>query len=210
MTLESSKNMGGIGALLMVIGVLPILGAYTSILSLIGFILVLIALNGLANYYSERGIFNYALYGILTAIAGGVITVAIVFVSLLDFLSDIGISLANLTDATAISRIDWQSIVTLDTVWPFLASLLLALVVLFVFLVLSAFLIRRSLNLTSAKTRVGMFHTAGLLLLIGAFLTIVIIGFLLIFIAMILLIVAFFQIRAQPAAPPPPPPTPPQ
>jgi uncharacterized membrane protein len=202
--------MGAIGALLMVIGVLPILGAYTSILSLIGFILVLIALNGLANYYSERGIFNYALYGILTAIAGGVITVAIVFVALLDFLSDIGLTLTNLTDATALSQIDWQSIVTLDTIWPFLATLLLALVVLFAFLVLSAFLIRRSLNLTATKTGVGMFHTAGLLLLIGAFLTIVIIGFLLIFIAMILLIVAFFQIRAQPAAPPPPPPTPPQ
>jgi uncharacterized membrane protein len=210
MTLESSKNLGGVGALLMVIGVLPFFGAYTSILSLIGLILVLIALNGLANHYNERGIFTNALYGILIVIVGGVATVAIVIWAAFDFLADIGINLANLTDWTAFSQIDWQSIVTLDAVWPFLTALVLGLVVLFVCFVVSAFFIRRSLNLTSAKTGVGMFHTAGLLLLIGAFLTIVIIGLLLIFIAMILLIVAFFQIRTQPAAAPPPPPTPPQ
>ena len=198
MTLESSKNLGGIGALLMVIGALPFLGAYTSILSLIGLILVLIALNGLANYYSERGIFNNALYGILTAIVGGIATVAIVIVALLDFLTDIGIDIVNMTDWTAFSRIDFESIVTLDAIWPFLATLVLGLVVLFVFVVVSAFFIRRSLNLAAAKTGVGMFHTAGLMMLIGAFLTIIVIGFLLIWIAAILLIVAFFQIRAMP------------
>jgi len=205
MTLESSKNLGGVGALLMVIGSLGFLGAYTSILSLIGLILVLVALNGLANYYNERGIFNYALYGILTAIVGGVVTGAIIVSALLDFLSDIGLSLAKLTDYTAFSQIDWQSIVTLDALRPFIAALVLGLVVLFVFVVVSAFLIRRSLNLTSAKTGVGMFSTAGLILLIGAFLTIIIIGFLLIWVAVILLIVAFFSIRAQPAAAPLPP-----
>ncbi len=210
MTLESSKNLGGIGALLMVIGALPIFGAYTSILSLIGLILVLIALNGLANHYNERGIFNNALYGIVIVIIGGVATVAIVIVALLDFLRDIGINIVNMTDWTAFSQINWQNITTFNALWPFLTALVLGLVVLFVCLVVSAFFIRRSLNLAAAKTGVGMFHTAGLLLLIGAFLTIIIIGFLLIFITMILLIVAFFQIRTQPAAAPPPPPTPPQ
>jgi len=194
----------------MVIGSLGFLGAYTSILSLIGLILVLIALNGLANYYNERGIFNYALYGILTAIVGGVVSVAIILGAAFGFLAAIGIDFAKLTDWTAFSRIDWQSIVTLDALRPFIAAVVLGLVVLFVFVVVSAFLIRRSLNFASAKTGVGMFSTAGLILLIGAFLTIIIIGFLLIWIAMILLIVAFFQIRAQPAAAPPPPPTPPQ
>jgi len=196
--------------LLMVIGSLGFLGAYTGILSLIGLILVLIALNGLANYYNERGIFTHALYGILTAIIGGVISVAIIIWAAFGFLSAIGIDFANLTDWTAFSRIDWQSIVTLNALWPFLTAVVLGLVVLFVFVVVSAFFIRRSLNLASAKTGVGMFHTAGLLLLIGAFLTIILIGLLLIFIAMILLIVAFFQIRTQPAAAPPPPPAPPQ
>jgi uncharacterized membrane protein len=210
MTLESSKNMGGIGALLMVIGCLGFLGAYTGILSLIGVILVLISLNGLANHYGEKGIFNYALYGILTFIAGIVVTAAIAFVSLLGFLADIGITFETLMDPTALSRIDWPALLTLESVWAFLAGLLLALVVIFVVLVISSFLIKKSLDLASAKTGVGMFHTAGLLLLIGAFLTIIIIGFLLMFIALILLIVAFFQIRTQPTVASSPQPTPPQ
>lgn len=199
--------------MLIVIGALPFLGAYTSIIALIGLILVLIALNGLANYYNERGIFNYALYGILTGIVGGVIAVAIVFVAAFGFLTAIGIDLANITDPTAFSQIDWTGLVTLGSLWSFLAALVLAVVVLFVFMVVSAFLVRRSLGLASAKTGVGMFGTAGLLLLIGAVLTIIVIGLLLIWIAAILLIVAFFRIRAQPSAatsPPPTPPTPPQ
>jgi len=210
MTLESSKNLGGVGALLMVIGSLGFLGVYTGILSLIGFILVLIALNGLANYYHERGIFNYALYGILSAIVGVVVFIAIVITAAVGFLSAIGIDLANLTDWTVFSQIDWQSVVTLNALWPFLTVVVLGFVVLFVFVVVSAFFIRRSLNLTAAKTGVGMFGTAGLIWLIGGVLTIIVIGLFLIWIAMILLIVAFFSIRAQPAAAPPPPPTPPQ
>jgi len=210
MTLESSKNLGGIGALLIVIGVLPIVGAYSGILALIGFILVLIALNGLANYYNERGIFNNALYGILAAIVGVVVSVGILVTAGLGFLRAVGIDLATLSDPAAFSRIDWARIVTLENVLPYIAVAALGLVVLFVFFVLSAFFIRRSLNLTAAKTGVGLFSTAGLLLLIGAILTIIVIGLLLMFIAVILLIVAFFQIRTQPAAAPPPPPTPPQ
>lgn len=211
MTLESSKYMGGIGALLIVIGALPFVGAYTSILSLIGLILVLIALNGLANYYNERGIFNNALYGILAGIVGIVVSAAILFTAGIGFLNAIGIDLATLiSDPAAFSQIDWTSLVTLQDVLPYIAVAALGLVVLFVFFVLSAFFMRRSFNLTAAKTGVGLFSTAGLLLLIGAILTIILIGLLLMFIAAILLIVAFFQIRSQPAAAVPPPPTPPQ
>lgn len=211
MTLESSKYMGGIGALLIVIGALPFVGAYTSILSLIGLILVLISLNGLANYYNERGIFNNALYGILAGIVGIVVSAAILFTAGIGFLNAIGIDLATLiSDPAAFSQIDWTSLVTLQDVLPYIAVAALGLVVLFVFFVLSAFFMRRSFNLTAAKTGVGLFSTAGLLLLIGAILTIILIGLLLMFIAAILLIVAFFQIRSQPAAAVPPPPTPPQ
>lgn len=212
MTLESSKNMGGIGALLIVIGALPFLGAYTSILSLIGLILVLIALNGLANIYNERGIFNNALYGILAGIVGVVVSVAILITAGVGFFTAVGIDINTvINDPTAFSRIDWTRIVNLENVLPYIAIAFLGLVVLFVFFVLSAFFVRRSLNLTAAKSGVGMFSTAGLLLLIGAILTIILIGVLLMFIAAILLIVAFFQIRAQPAAQTlPPPPTPPQ
>jgi uncharacterized membrane protein len=71
-----------------------------------------------------------------------------------------------------------------------------------------AIFFRRSLTTLSAKTGVGLFATAGLVMLIGAVLTIIIIGVLIIWIALILVAVAFFQTKAQPAqAPPAPPPS---
>ena len=48
MILETSKNIGGIGAILMFIGVLPLF-TYSGILSLIGLILVLVAAKGFAE-----------------------------------------------------------------------------------------------------------------------------------------------------------------
>jgi uncharacterized membrane protein len=69
MELESSKNLGGVGALLIFIGplltALPGIGGYTGLLSLVGAILVLIAFKGFADYYRESGIFNNALYAIM-------------------------------------------------------------------------------------------------------------------------------------------------
>ena len=64
MTLESSKTLGGIGAILMFIGVLPFIQLLWVIVDIIGAILVLVALHGLANYYKEAGIFSNALYGV--------------------------------------------------------------------------------------------------------------------------------------------------
>jgi len=46
-----------------------------------------------------------------------------------------------------------------------------------------------------ARAHVGMFGTAGLMILIGAVQTIVLFGFILLWVAMILLVVAFFSIR---------------
>jgi len=73
MTPETSKTLGGVGALLMVIG--PFLGASSGVLGLIGLILVMIALKGLSDHYNDAGIFNNALYGFIMAIIGGVVFV---------------------------------------------------------------------------------------------------------------------------------------
>src|ERR1035441_74468 len=89
MTLESSKTLGGIGAILMFIGVLPYINYY-SIVELIGAILVLVALHGFARIYKESGIFNNALYGILAGIVGvvlaAVIGIAVILPNIKDFL----------------------------------------------------------------------------------------------------------------------------
>jgi uncharacterized membrane protein len=215
MTFESSKNLGGIGALLVVIGGLTIFGyAYAGILAIIGIILVLVGLNGLANHYQEKGIFNNALYGLILEIVGAVVAVGALIASILAW---IGSAMSNLPagfnwqDPTS-----WQSWVTANAGNPMavfdvfsglIVGFVVALVLLFIFVVVSAVFYRRSFSTLATKSGVGMFGTAGLLLLIGAILTIILIGFVLMWIAFILLIVAFFSLREQPTqttTPPPP------
>jgi len=208
MTLESSKTLGGVGALLMVIG--PFLGAYTGVLGLIGLILVMIALKGLSDHYNDAGIFNNALYGFIMAIIGGVISVAVIVVAAVDFLSAVGIDISTAwSDPTAFSSINWEELVTWDILWPHIAAIIGSLVLLFVFVVVAAIFLRRSLTTLSEKTGVGLFGTTGLLTLIGAILTIIGVGFILLWVALILLIVAFFSIKPTTTQPPVAPPQPP-
>ena len=207
MTAESSKNLGGIGALLMFIGVLPYVN-YFGIIELIGAILVLIALHGLGSYYKEEGIFNNALYGIIAGIVGVVLAVvvgiAIVLPDIKDFILKIFpswngdwstlSSLSGMTPSTA--NIDFGDII------PFIVAAIVIVAILWVFGIISAFLVRRSLNQLSTKANVGLFSTAGLLLLIGAVLIIVAFGFVLIWIALLLVAIAFFTMHPESGAMP--------
>ena len=201
MNLETSKNLGGVGAILMFIGVLPLF-AYSGIISLVGLILVLIGLKGLADYYSEAGIFNNSLYGVITAIVGGMVFVGVAAIALVDFFTELGLTIGNVADWSAeLSQMDWTN-VGLDIIGNFAAYIFLALIVLFVFVIITAIFLRKSLGLLSTKTGVGLFGTTGLLILIGAVLTIIAVGLLLIWIAMLILAIAFFSIKPQAAQPP--------
>ena len=207
MELDSSKNLGGIGALLIFLGpllsALPRVGGYTGLLSLVGAILVLIALKGFADYYRESGIFNNALYAIIAAIGGVVVFVAVLIIALVEFFADLGLNISNLQDWSSLSSIDWQTLGNFDFIFRFIGVILIGVVVLFVILVITVVFLRKSLGLMASRTGVGLFGTTGLLLLIGAILTIFIIGILLIWIAMLLLAIAFFSIRPQQAPSPP-------
>jgi uncharacterized membrane protein len=201
--IETSKNLGGVGALLMFIS--PLLGfvaPYVGLLGLVGFIMVLIALKGLGDYYSEGGIFNNALYGFMIGVIGSVVALGAFIASALATIADLGIS-------DWMNASEWTTTLmteaALDTIVKLIAAAVLALIILFVIVVLAAWFYRKSLNLLSTKSGVGMFGTAGLILLVGAFLTIVIIGFVLIWIAVILAAVAFFSIRSTPPTAPSPP-----
>ena len=198
MNFETSKNLGGVGAILIFVSVLlSYASVFSGAVSLVGLILVLIALKGFADYYNEAGIFNNALYGVITVIVGGVVTFGVAFIALVDFLSELGLSFANVADWSAeLTAIDWTT-VGFSIIGNFIAYILLALVVLFVFVIITAILLRKSLGLLSAKSGVGLFGTTGLLMLIGAVLTIIAIGLVLIWIATLILAIAFFSMKSQ-------------
>jgi uncharacterized membrane protein len=205
--IETSKTLGGIGAILMFIGIIPVINTY-GIIALIGLILVMVALYNFGSYYAERGIFNNALYGLIAGIVGGVIAAGTVILSVLTSLTDFlytlypdwngdWAALSGLTPDTAN--------LTLDAIVPFLTGLFAALLILWVFAIIAAYFTRRSLISLSAKSNVGLFSTAGLLMLIGAVLIIALgIGLLLMWISLLILAVAFFTMKPQepqPAAP---------
>lgn len=220
LNLESSKNLGGIGAILVLIGTL--VSSYTfGILTLIGVILVFVALNGLANYYKDKAIFTNAIYSLVAGIVGVVAAAA----AALYIIFDTSLVTKLIKDIYPTWNGSWSTIsslrgmtastsnIPMGDVTSALGAIFLVVVILWVFAIVAAFFARRSLKTLSAKASVGLFSTGALLLLIGAFLTIIFIGAILMWIAVLLIAIAFFQIKPQPEQPapimaPPPPSTP--
>jgi len=202
MSIETSKMLGGIGAILMFVGIFPVINSY-GVLELVGLILLLVASYNLASYYAEKGIFNNALYGLILGIVGVVVAAGAVVLSVLTSLTDFLQSIYPTWNG------DWASLsgltpdvanMSLDAIWPFLTGIFIALVVLWVFAIIAVFFVRRSLISLSAKSSVGLFSTAGLLMLIGAVLIVAAgIGLILMWISLLILAIAFFQIKPQPA-----------
>jgi len=214
MTFESSRTLGIVGAVLMLIGFIPF-ATYVGVIALVGFILILVALHGLGDYYKENGIFNNALYGFIAGIVGVVAAVIAVVYVVLDT-SILKTLLADIYPGWKYG--DWSKLsgltpntsnIPMGDVTAVLGALFAVLAILWIGLIISAFFNRRSLKMLSAKASVGLFSTAGLLLIIGAVLTIVLIGFLLMWIAVLLMLIAFFQMKPQPEQPVTPPAPPP-
>jgi uncharacterized membrane protein len=220
-SLESSKTLGGIGSILMLIGTLPVVGNNTfGIIALIGLILVFIALYRLANFYSERGIFNNALYSLITAIVGAGATVIVALIAILASLSSLENFISQFFpgwtpgDWTALSGMTptIPSSIDFSGLASILASIAAVIIVSIVFAIVTMYFFRRSLQQLSAKSAVGLFSTAGLTLFIGAFLLILLIvpGLIVMWIGVLLMTIAFFRLRPRqvPMTTTAPPPTP--
>ena len=195
MSLESSKTLGGIGAILIAIGSLGAFSGVVGILSLIGIILVLIAMKGLSEVYGERGIFDNALYGFVFGIIGIIVLLAMAVMMFLGM--------------GWVSMEMGEGMPAFTNIWGFIGAFIVIWIVFVVFIIIEAIFYKKSFNLLAQKSGEKMFDTAGLLLLIGAILTIIFIGAILMLIAWILAAVAFFSIKTPSAQPTPTPPQPP-
>jgi uncharacterized membrane protein len=181
-SVESSRTLAGIGAILLFLSAVPIVG-------IIGIIMVLIGMKGLAEHYKDDSIYRNALTGVLFGIIGlvalavGVISAFFGGIFSGFVLGPVGIGFGLLT-------------------------LVLVIVVVFVFFVLMAFYFRKAFSSLAERSGENLFHTSGSLLFWGAVLTIIGVGLILIFLAWIFATVAFFSIKvpSQPyvySSPPP-------
>ncbi len=197
MSFESSKALGFVGAILMIISFAGVAGRlYEGLPLLAGIILVLIALKGFAEHYREKGIFNNSLYGTVIVIVG-IVAAILIFIILI------------LPIAPELAKIDWTNTAAVQEfvrkhLWSFLGPIVGAYLTLVISLIISAIFFRKSLDALSAKSGEKMFETAGLVWLIGAILSIILVGFIIIWIAWIILAVGFFSMKTTVETPPPP------
>ncbi len=185
-SLSEAKNLGGIGAILALLSGLLFWVPYNGGIGLliVGLVLMLIAVKNIANMVGDQAIYSSMIYSVILAIIGPVIAAAVAFAAAASFIS----TFRGYTPGTT----------TLPS--GFLAALgflILAGVILIVCILISTIFLKRSYDAIALKLRVDMFHTSGLLFLIGAATLIVGVGVVILFIAAILQVVAFFSIPEQ-------------
>jgi len=182
-TMKDAKNYGGIGAILLLIGAfIPYVGV---IVSLVGLIFVFIAVKTVSEITKEKKIFNHFLYYFILTITAVIAMGAILIGS---FFAVGGISFFETLEHMDPSNPE----AILEFVAPFLGGVILALVVGWIFFIVSSIYLRKSYTAISEKTNVDAFKTAGLLYFIGALTVIIIVGFIIMFIARIFEIIAYF------------------
>lgn len=165
MSLESSKTLGGIGAILLAI----------PFLNLVGIILVLIAMKGMSEYYEDEGIFKNALYGFVLGFIG--------VIGLIVFILMFALGFAGISSTISPGVVQYSGF----------AFVIVVLIVQYAFSLISAIFYKRSLDSLSIKSKENIFSTSGVILLVGAIIPII--GEILKFIAWILAAVGFFSIK---------------
>lgn len=183
-SLSQAKTLGGVGAILALLFPVPTVGW---ILSIAGFILILVAVKNIADTVGEPSIFNDMIISVVLAIVGIVVGVVVLFGALFSIIGLGGPSFM-FTPGTPPS----------GDIIAIIGAVILGLVVIWIFFLVAAIFLKRSYDKIGTRLNVGMFRTTGLLYLIGAATTIILIGFLIVLIADILQIVAFFSIPDQP------------
>jgi uncharacterized membrane protein len=143
-------------------------------LNIVGYILTLIAVKYISDEVHDTTIFSDMLLAVITGIVGVAIGAFVLFFGALTSIFTLGMGA--------------------------FVGVIAFLVVIWIALIVSSLYIRKAFDKIATKLNVGTFRTAGTLYFVGALLTIVLVGFLILFVAFILQIVAFFSIQEiQPA-----------
>ncbi len=202
-SLSTARTFGGIGSLMILLFVFQPWG---TLLAIVGWILVLIAVSNIADVVKDRSIFRDMMIAVVLAIVGIVIGVLVVIASALRFVHQNGWdSSSGLAALRSLNRTSFASgnVVGLG---PLVVGAVVGLVLIWVFLIPSAIFLRRAFTKVSTRLNVKMFATAALVYLIGAALTIVVVGLAVLFVADILIVVAFFSMPDDTSLEPPPTP----
>ncbi len=175
MSAQTDKNLGGIGSILVLLGVIGTIinvvrYAYSStlfiaglslvsglfgLISFVGWLLFLVAMYNFSKYYNERRIFNYIVYGIVAAFVAAIIVgVAFALFALGSVLGSSSFPTAGVTSV-------FESLATFTPIFGAVGL---------VYIVFKL----KALNLVSAKTQIPLFSKSALVFLVGAIVQIVV------------------------------------
>ncbi len=207
-SLSTARTFGGIGSLMILLFPFAPIGTF---LAVVGWILVLIAVSNIADVYGEKTMMNNTILAMVFAVVGFVTFAGVAVLSAIHFANENGLKIFSLTGYTNLNSTALSS-GHIAGLGGLLVGVFIGLALLCAFSVLSAVFLRRVFTKLASTLNVRMFETAGFVYLIGAALTIVIVGILVLLIAVILMAIAFFSMpddtsREVPTAqviPPPP------
>ena len=170
--LGSAKTLGGVGAILMLVGV------FVPFLSIVGLILVFLGVKNISDAANNPKIKS----DFILSVVLGIIAVILVFAAPFIAFGGFGLFTSmNYTDP-------------FGSIGSALALCLILWIIAIVFYILSAVYLKKSFDGITTHTRVDMFKTAGIVYLIGAILMIILIGAFIMLISYILMIIAFFSL----------------
>ena len=196
--LSQAKTLGGIGSIFLLLSFVPAVGW---ILAIAGAIMVLVAIKYVSEIVQDRSIFNNMLFAIVLGIVGLVVGVVVIVGTVL---ATLGLGTISSWFSSGVAGYAIHPTIPSGDFFSLILGAISGLAIIWVLLLVSAILVRRSYSSMSQKLGVGMFSTTGLVYLIGAALTIVIVGVIVLFVALILNVVAFFSIPDQPVTQPSP------
>ncbi len=178
---KETRILGGLGAIFMVLGVVPSF----SLLSIVGFILLLVAYNKASKELDEEMIFKKALSSFLISFIGLSVTVIILAIFFFRVFFNLFFNLENLNE--------------LDSVFEYLGNngfaifyIVILLIILYILLIISSYKLKEAENLLASETNQNLFNVSGMLNFIGAILTLFFVGGILILISHIVRAIAFF------------------
>ncbi len=183
--LKNAKILGGIGALLMLVGwIIPTAGF---LIVLVGLVLLFLGVKNIAEETKDNSIFNNYLYYFICTF----ISIIVVFAVLFYTFATVG-GIAYLTSFESVDMTNPSAV--FDYISPFLVGCAVAFLIGWIFVIIGAFYLKKSYDCITDHTKVGLFKTTGLVYLVGAFTLVIGIGIIIIFIAKIMEIIAFFSL----------------
>jgi uncharacterized membrane protein len=180
-TLSEAKTLGGVGAILTLLGIVPYAGA---VLVIVGWIMVLIAIKYISDNVQDRSIYNNALIATAVAIIGAAVGGIIIGVNIFHYLGTTG-GIPNSVNSTTFQSSSFMGLVT---------GAIAGLAIFWILAIVASYFLWTSFKSVTAKVNVSMFRTGALIYFIGSILTIILVGFILTFVGQILFVVAFFSL----------------